>query len=70
MKRLALLWLACAAVGFAVAACVAVLISLAFDRTPAWHGGAIAGAAAPQGAPHNALDPPRAINTGQRLLGE
>jgi hypothetical protein len=35
LKRLALLWLACAAVGFAVAASAAVVIALAFDRPPA-----------------------------------
>jgi hypothetical protein len=69
LKRLALLWLTCAAVGFAVAACTAVVIALAFDRISTRHASAMA-VAAPRSTPHNAADPPRAIDTGRRLLGE
>ena len=70
MKRLALLWLACAAVGFAVAASAAVVIALAFDRpAPAWRASAMVTAPAPQAAPRSA-DPPHTIDTGRRLLGE
>jgi hypothetical protein len=70
LKRLALLWLACAAVGFTVAVTAAVLIALVFDRPPAWQATAEASPAAAQRAPHNAAPPSRTIDTGRRLLGE
>jgi hypothetical protein len=70
LKRLALLWLACAAVGFVVAACAAVAMALAFDSPTPWRSSALAGAATPQGATRNAAEAPRAIDTGRRLLGE
>ena len=70
MKRLALLWLTCAAVGFAVAACTAVVIALAFDRPATWRASAMVTAPAPQAAPRNAAVPPHTIDTGRRLLGE
>jgi len=38
LKRLAILWLACAAIGFAAAVGVAFLLSLAFDSDGASHG--------------------------------
>jgi hypothetical protein len=69
LKRLALLWLACAAVGFTIAVTAAVLIALVFDRPPAWHATAMA-SPAPPGAPHNTAVPARTIDTGRRLLGE
>ena len=34
MKRLALFWLLCAAIGFAIAAAVAVVLALAVDHSP------------------------------------
>jgi hypothetical protein len=68
LKRLALLWLACAAVGFAVAACTAVVIAIAFDHGPTWRDAMVATPA--QSAPRNVAEPPRAIDTGRRLLGE
>lgn len=39
MKRLAILWLACAAVGFLAAIGVAFALSLALDGDGAWRGG-------------------------------
>ena len=36
MRRLALFWLVCASVGFAVAACAAFVLSLAIDHQAIW----------------------------------
>jgi hypothetical protein len=68
LKRLALLWLACAAIGFAVAASTAVVIAIACDHGPNWRDAMVAVPA--QSAPRNVAEPPRAIDTGRRLLGE
>ena len=69
MKRLALLWLACAAIGFAVAASAAAVIALAFDRAPSTRGQALA---APSARPNTVSDRGDAATpgySGQRLLG-
>jgi hypothetical protein len=70
LKRLALLWLTCAAVGFAVAACTAVVIALAFDRGSEWRPRPLAAAPTRHGAPSDSVVPPIAGDTGHRLLGE
>jgi hypothetical protein len=69
LKRLALLWLACAAVGFAVAASAAAVIALAFDRAPPARNQALA---APTPRQNTASDRSNAATrgySGQRLLG-
>jgi hypothetical protein len=67
LKRLALLWLTCAAVGFAVAASAAAVIALAFDRAPP-HGQTLA----PPTAQNAATDRRESATpgySGQRLVG-
>jgi hypothetical protein len=36
VRRLALFWLVCASIGFAVAACAAFVLSLALDHQEIW----------------------------------
>jgi hypothetical protein len=67
LKRLALLWLACAAVGFAVAAGAAVVIALAFDRAPAPRSQPLAPTASQDAASDSAGQRTPGDN-GQRLL--
>lgn len=69
MKRLALLWLTCAAVGFAVAASAAVVIALAFDRAPAPRSQAMAAPATRPDPASDRAEAPTPRYSGQRLLG-
>ena len=69
MKRLALLWLTCAAVGFAVAASAAAVIALAFDRAPAARSQALAAPAPHQNTGSDRTDKAAPGYSGQRLLG-
>jgi len=68
LKRLALLWLACAAIGFAVAASAATVIALALDRHPAPRSQALAAPTTRQNAASDRGAPTPGY-TGQRLLG-
>ena len=70
LKRLALLWLACAAIGFALAACVAVMLAMAVDHGSAWRAGVVVAAgAAHRAQPRNNVAPANPVDTGRRLLG-
>ncbi len=70
MKRLAILWLGCAAAGFLLAACAAAVVALAVDHRDAWPSAASA-AGAPARAPIPPSVAPRTapIESGHRLLG-
>jgi hypothetical protein len=68
LKRLALLWLACAAVGFAAAASAALVIALAVDRPTAPHERAAAAHPAHQGPANNAANARTPGYNGQRLI--
>jgi hypothetical protein len=69
LKRLALLWLTCAAIGFAVAASAAAVIALAFDRTPTPRAQAMAAPTTRQSTANDRRDPSAPGYSGQRLLG-
>ena len=71
LKRLALLWLACAAIGFALAAFVAVMLAVAVDHGSAWRaaGVVVAAGAVHSAAPRNNAAPATPVDTGRRLLG-
>jgi hypothetical protein len=68
LKRLALLWLACAAVGFAVTASAASIIALACDRARPPRVQPLAQPTARQDALRG-RGAPKYGYTGQRLLG-
>jgi hypothetical protein len=68
LKRLALLWLACAAVGFAVAASAAVVIALAFDRAPAPRSQPLATPTTRQDTASDSTGSRTPGDNGQRLL--
>ena len=67
MKRLAFFWLLCAAIGFAIAASAAVIISLTVDHRPADSAPAANGLVAHQTTGGGR---PTADYSGRRLLGD
>jgi hypothetical protein len=67
VKRLAFFWLLCAAIGFAIAATAAVVISLTLDHRPAAAAEATAGLQTRQ---DGGGARPAADYSGRRLLGD